>query len=41
MDRQPAQHGFEKTTNATAANPSWVPLTDQQLPALCIDSLAI
>jgi hypothetical protein len=33
--------GVWKTTNATAANPTWTPLTDQQLPALSIDSLAI
>jgi hypothetical protein len=33
--------GIWKTTNATAANPTWTPLTDQQLPALSINSLAI
>src|SRR4029077_1292415 len=30
-----------KTTNAIAANPTWIPLTDLQLPALSIRSLAI
>jgi photosystem II stability/assembly factor-like uncharacterized protein len=33
--------GVWKTTNATAANPTWAPLTDQQLPALSIDSVAV
>ena len=33
--------GIWKTTNATAANPTWIPLTDFQLPALSIRSLAI
>jgi len=33
--------GVWKTTNATAANPSWSPLTDRRLPALSINSLAI
>jgi len=33
--------GIWRTTNSTAINPSWTPLTDQQLPALSIRSLAI
>ena len=33
--------GVWKTTNANAANPNWVPLTDQKLPALSIQSIAI
>jgi hypothetical protein len=33
--------GIWKTTNATAASPTWTPLTDQQLPALSIKSLAM
>ena len=33
--------GIWKTTNATAATPTWTPLTDTQLPALSIRSLAI
>jgi hypothetical protein len=33
--------GIWQTTNATAAPPTWMPLTDQQLPALSIRSLAI
>jgi hypothetical protein len=33
--------GIWRTTNATAASPTWTPLTDQQLPALSIASLAI
>jgi len=33
--------GVWKTANATAANPIWTPLTDQQLPALSINSLAM
>jgi hypothetical protein len=33
--------GVWKTTNATAASPSWTPLTDLQLPGLSINSLAI
>jgi len=33
--------GIWKTINATAASPTWTPLTDQQLPALSISSLAI
>jgi hypothetical protein len=33
--------GVWKTTNATADNPSWTPLTDLQLPALSINSLAL
>jgi hypothetical protein len=33
--------GIWKTTDATAASPIWLPLTDQQLPALSINSLAI
>jgi len=33
--------GVWKTTNATAANPTWISITDQQLPALSISSLAI
>jgi hypothetical protein len=33
--------GVWKTTNATAASPTWTPLTDLQLPALSINSLAI
>src|ERR1700731_223740 len=32
--------GVWKTSNATAASPTWTPLTDTQLPALSIDSLA-
>src|SRR6266436_1363866 len=33
--------GVWKTTNATAATPTWTPLTDAQLPALSINSLAM
>jgi hypothetical protein len=33
--------GIWKTSDATAANPTWTPLTDQQLPALSINSLAM
>jgi hypothetical protein len=33
--------GVWKTTTATAANPTWIPLTDLRLPALSINSLAI
>jgi hypothetical protein len=33
--------GVWKTSNATAATPTWTPLTDTQLPALSINSLAI
>ena len=33
--------GIWKSTNATSANPSWTPLTDFQLPALSIRSLAL
>src|SRR5215471_17254733 len=33
--------GVWKTTNATADNPSWTPLTDLQLPALSINSVAL
>jgi hypothetical protein len=33
--------GVWKTSNATAAAPTWTPLTDQQLPELPINSLAI
>src|SRR6266550_6050275 len=33
--------GIWRTTNLTASNPNWTPLTDQQLPALSIRSLAI
>jgi hypothetical protein len=33
--------GVWKTTNATTASPTWTPLTDTQLPALSIDSLAM
>src|ERR1700730_18152903 len=33
--------GVWKTSNATAATPTWTPLTDTQLPALSIDSLAM
>jgi hypothetical protein len=33
--------GVWKTTNATAASPSWTPLTDLQLPGLSINSVAI
>jgi len=33
--------GIWKSTNALSANPIWIPLTDQQLPALSIESLAI
>src|SRR4051794_22175273 len=33
--------GVWKTTNATDASPTWIPLTDSQLPALSINSLAI
>jgi hypothetical protein len=32
--------GIWRTTNATADSPTWIPLTDQQLPALSINSLA-
>src|ERR1700730_10043908 len=33
--------GVWKTSNATAATPTWTPLTDTQLPALSIHSLAM
>ena len=33
--------GVWKTSNATAATPAWTPLTDTQLPALSINSLAM
>src|SRR5438309_5234921 len=33
--------GIWRTTNLTAASPTWTPLTDQQLPALSINSLAL
>jgi hypothetical protein len=33
--------GVWKTSNATAATPTWTPLTDQQLPELPINSLAM
>jgi hypothetical protein len=33
--------GVWRTTNLTAVNPTWTPLTDQQLPALSIRSLAV
>src|SRR6516162_330670 len=33
--------GVWKTSNATAATPTWTPLTDAQLPALSINSLAV
>lgn len=33
--------GVWKTSNATAVTPTWTPLTDTQLPALSIDSLAM
>jgi hypothetical protein len=33
--------GVWKTSDATAATPTWAPLTDQQLPALSINSLAM
>ena len=33
--------GIWRTTNLTAVDPTWTPLTDQQLPALSIRSLAI
>jgi hypothetical protein len=33
--------GVWKTSNATAATPTWTPLTDTQLPALSINSLAV
>src|SRR5438445_5915445 len=33
--------GIWKTTNASADNPTWIPLTDRRLPALSINSLAI
>src|SRR5947209_10776165 len=33
--------GIWRTTNATADNPTWTPLTDRRLPALSINSLAI
>lgn len=33
--------GVWKTTNATAATPTWTPLTDLKLPGLSINSLAI
>src|SRR6266705_2365474 len=33
--------GIWQTTNATAANPTWTPLTDKSLPALSINTLAI
>jgi len=32
--------GIWKSSNATASSPTWIPLTDQQLPALSINSLA-
>src|SRR3954453_20283897 len=32
--------GVWKTTNATAADPNWTPLTDLKLPGLAINSLA-
>jgi hypothetical protein len=33
--------GVWNTSNASAASPTWTPLTDQQLPALSINSLAM
>src|SRR4051812_26587290 len=33
--------GVWKTTNATAADPNWTPLTDLKLPGLSINSLAV
>ena len=33
--------GVWKTTNATAATPTWTPLTDQALPALSLGSIGI
>src|SRR5690349_13413892 len=33
--------GVWKTSNATAASPTWTPLTDTQLLALSINSLAV
>ena len=33
--------GVWKTSNATAAVPTWIPLTDNQLPQLSIKSLAM
>jgi hypothetical protein len=33
--------GIWQTSNATTASPTWTPLTDQQLPALSIRSLAM
>src|SRR5215471_15437455 len=33
--------GVWKTSNATAATPTWTALTDTQLPALSINSLAV
>src|SRR5262249_45611091 len=33
--------GVWKTTDARAADPTWVPLTDLQLPGLAINSLAV
>jgi hypothetical protein len=33
--------GIWKTTSATADSPTWIPLTDQHVPALSINSLAI
>jgi hypothetical protein len=33
--------GVWKTDNATTSNPTWTPLTDQQLPFLDINSLAV
>jgi hypothetical protein len=33
--------GIWRTTNATAVSPTWTPLTDQQLPALSINALAL
>jgi hypothetical protein len=33
--------GIWKTTNATAASPSWTPLTDQALPSLTVSWVAI
>jgi hypothetical protein len=33
--------GVWKTTNAKAASPNWIPLTDQALPSLSVSSIAI
>jgi hypothetical protein len=33
--------GVWRTSNATGASPTWAPLTDEQLPALSINSLAM